>query len=170
MAFSLPSDLATNWADNVGMIENAAYLNAVGTMNNSIKAALNTMVGGASSAYVATSETTASTSYTDLTTTTDTVTATVGSSGMVLVFLKAQFQNSGANYCYCSVDLSGANTVAASDTYALLAQPNAVYVQYGVPVFLTGLTTGSTTFKMKYRVTGGTGTWLYRRITVIPLP
>jgi len=34
MAFSLPSDLPTNWADNVGMIENAAFLNSLGTLNN----------------------------------------------------------------------------------------------------------------------------------------
>ena len=47
MAFSLPSDLATNWADNVGMIENAAYLNAVAAMNNSLKAALVSTVNGA---------------------------------------------------------------------------------------------------------------------------
>lgn len=170
MAFTLPDDLPTDWQDDVGMIEDADYLNAVGTMNNSIKAALNTLVGGAGTAYVATSETTTSTSYADLTTTTDSVTATVGNSGAVIVFLKAQFQNSGAAYCYCSVALSGANTVAASDTYSLIAQPNAIYIQYGIPIFLTGLTAGSTTFKMKYRVSAGTGTWLYRRITVIPLP
>lgn len=170
MAFSLPDDLPTDWADNVGMIENAAFLNDVGAMGNALKSALNAMVNGAATAYVATSETTASTSYTDLTTTTDTVTATVGDSGMVLVLLKAQFQNSGANYCYCSVALSGANTVAASDNYTLLAAPNAVAVQMGIPIFLTGLTAGSTTFKMKYKVAAGTGTWLHRRITVIPMP
>lgn len=170
MAFSLPSDLPTDWQDGVGMIEDADYLNAVGAFNNSMKAAMNALVNGSVTAYVATSETTTSTSYVDLTTTTDTVTTTVGDSGMALVLLKAQFQNSGANYCYCSVALSGANTVAASDNYTLLAAPNGVAIQMGIPIFLTGLTAGSTTFKMKYKVAAGTGTWLHRRITVIPLP
>lgn len=170
MAFTLPDDLPTNWQDDMGMIEDADYLNAVGEMNNSIKDALTALVDGAKSAYVATQESTASTSYVDLTTTTDSVTTTVGASGMVFVFLKAQFQNSGANYCYCSVALSGANTVAASDNYCLVAAPNAVWYGAGVPVVLTGLTPGETTFKMKYRVSAGTGYWIYRRISVLPMP
>lgn len=169
MAFSLPGDLATNWADNVGMIENAAYLNAVGTMSNSLKAALNTMVGGAAVATVATSETTTSASYANLATTTDTVTATIGSSGIVLVFLQAETVNSSAYFNYTSVDVSGANTVAASDANALRwAGTN--NLACGMTVVLSGLSTGSTTFKMKYKTTGGTGTWLNRRIGVLPLP
>ena len=66
MAFTLPDDLPTNWQDDVGMIEDADYLNAVGEMNNSIKDALTALVDGAKSAYVATQESTTSTSYADL--------------------------------------------------------------------------------------------------------
>lgn len=171
MAFSLPTDLATDWADNVGMIENAAYLNKVGEMNNANKAALLALVNGAATATVATSETTASTSYVDLTTTTDTVTVTIGNSGMALVLLQSLGSNTGGTN-YIGFALSSGNTVAASDSYAIVLSGHAsgVQTQVGAPFLLTGLTAGSTTFKMKYRVSAGTGTFANRRISVIPFP
>lgn len=171
MAFSLPADLSTSWADNVGMIENAAYLNAVGALNNANKAALNTIVNGAATATVATSETTTSTSYVDLTTTSDTVTVTIGNSGMALVLLQSLGSNTGGTN-YIGFALSNGNTVAAADGYAIVLSGHAsgVQTQVGVPFLLTGLTAGSTTFKMKYRVSAGTGTFANRRISVIPFP
>lgn len=171
MAFSLPSDLATNWADNVGMIENAEYLNAVGALNNANKAALVAMVNGVAAATVATSETTASTSYADLTTTTDTVTVTIGNSGMALVLLQTLSSNTGgANYAGFAI--SGASTVAASDTYAIIHSGHAsgVQTQTGSTFLVTGLTAGSTTFKMKYKASAGTSTFANRRIAVVPFP
>lgn len=172
MPLTLPSDLATNWVDGVGMIENAAYLNALATMNNSLKAAVNTIVNGNATASVATSETTTSTSYVDLTTTTDTVTVTVGNSGIVLVLLQANGTSTASNYSYIGFAMSGANTAAASDTMALVYSvwSSGIQTQAGAPFLVTGLTAGSTTFKMKYRVAGGTGTFLNRRISVIPFP
>ncbi len=171
MAFSLPADLATDWADNVGMIENAAYLNSVGTLNNATKAALNTIVNGGATATVATSETTASTGYTDLTTTTDTVTVTVGNSGLVLVLLQSLSSNTGGTN-YIGFAVSGASTVAAADGYALIHSGHAsgVQTQTGSSFMVTGLSSGSTTFKMKYKVSAGTGTFANRRISVIPFP
>lgn len=171
MAFSLPSDLATNWADNVGMIENAAYLNAVGTLNNANKAAINTIVNGNATAAVATSETTASTSYTDLTTTTDTVTVTIGNSGLALVFLQTLSSNTGGTN-YAGFAISGASTVAASDAYAIIHTGHAsgIQTQTGSTFVVTGLTAGSTTFKMKYKASAGTATFANRRISVIPFP
>ncbi len=172
MAFSLPADLATNWADNVGMIENAAYLNAVGAMNNSIKAALLGTVNGTATALVTTSETTTSTSYADLATTTDTVTVTIGASGMALVLLYAAIGNNTAgSISYVSFAVSGANTIAAADNSSLsfqIASGAGNAGACGSPFFLTGLATGSTTFKMKYRVSGTTGNFSNRRIAVIP--
>lgn len=171
MAFSLPADLATDWADNVGMIENAAYLNAVGEMNNALKAAVTTMVDGATGAAVATAETTSSASYVDLTTTTDTVTVTIGDSGIAIVFIQAQHANTGG-YNLTSFAISGATTRAADDTTCIQAAGHAsgVQVQVGNAYVVTGLTAGSTTFKMKYKVISGTGTFANRRIAVIPLP
>lgn len=171
MAFSLPSDLATNWADNVGMIENAAYLNAVGDMNNKIKAALVGTVNGAAQALVSTSETTTSGTYADLTTTTDTVTVTISASGMALVAIYSAMSCGGYSQ-YVSYAISGATTRSADDAHALVFtnQYQAAPAAYGAVFLETGLTAGSTTFKMKYKSSnaGTTQTYSNRRIAVIP--
>lgn len=128
--------------------------------------------GGASTASVATSQTTTSTSYTDLTTAGPSVTVTIGSSGLALVTLSADMYNgtSGA-YAFTSFVVSGGNTVAASDANGIsvggsTANPE---ILIGRTVLLTGLTAGSTTFKLQYRVSGGTGTFINRNIAVVPL-
>ena len=172
MAFTLPDDLPTNWADNVGMIENAEYLNAVGGMNNALKEALNSTVNGTASAYVATNESTGSTSYVDLTTTTDSVTVTISSSGMALVLVYAALSNANnGGQSFMSYAVSGATTVAASDASSINVQVvtgagNAG--SFGNMFLHTGLTPGSNTFKLKYRCVTGTAYFATRRITVIP--
>ena len=172
MAFSLPSDLATNWQDSVGMIENAAYLNAVGTMNNALKAAVNSTVNGTASAYVATNESTGSTSYVDLTTTTDSVTVTISSSGMALVLIYAALSNgTNGGQCFMSYAVSGSTTVAASDATSInvqVASGAGNAGSFGNMFLHTGLTAGSNTFKLKYRCATGTAYFATRRITVIP--
>lgn len=137
----------------------------------------NKLSTGAAAAFVATNETTTSTTYADLTTTTDSVTTTIGANGLALVSLKSDVANTvSVAFCFISVAISGATTTAAADSNGVLWQDftangngtaSAVYL-------LTGLTAGSTTFKMKYRVqTGGggagTGTFTNRRIAVVPL-
>lgn len=174
MAFSLPADLATNWADNVGMIENAAYLNAVGTMGNALKAAMSGMVSNTATAVVATQETVSGTSYTDLATTTDSVTVTIGASGIALVIIHASLYNAtNGQISYMSFAASGANTIAASDSQSISVQIAASApdgAAYSGIFPLTGLSSSSTTtFKAKYRATGGTGKFSNRRITVIPI-
>jgi hypothetical protein len=127
---------------------------------------------GAGGALVTTSETTASTSYTDLTTVTDTVTATIGSNGLAAVLIHALMQNTVFTaISFLSFALSGANTVAASDTTAIEYQAFAAnaFHQGGTAVLMTGLSPGSTTFKLKYKVSAGTGSFSNRRISVIPL-
>lgn len=124
------------------------------------------------SAFVATSESTASTSYADLTTTTDTVTVTVGSSGNVLVVLFANISGGAANMTnYMGFAVSGANTISAADAQAVMYQSYTAASQgsVGATFLITGLSAGSTTFKAKYRVIGSTGTFATRRIAVIPL-
>lgn len=171
MAFTLPTDLATNLVDNSSTVD-AAYFNGVSGMGNAVKAALGTIGYGTKNAMVTASETTTSASYADLTTTTDQVTVAVGSSGMAIVSFGAQMTNSGANYCYIGVDISGATTTAASDTTAIQAAVHSggVLKNYSNTLLLTGLTAGVTTFKLKYKVNTGTGTFVNRRITAIPLP
>lgn len=127
---------------------------------------------GAQQAVVATGQTTTSTSFTDLATTTDTVTVTIGVNGLALVIISSRINNSdSAAGGFVGVALSGANTAAASDANSLNMRNSS-----GAPdsqtswIYLaTGLSSGSTTFKLKYRVTAGTGTFTNRRITVIPL-
>lgn len=123
------------------------------------------------SAPVATSETTTSTSYADLSTSGPTVTVTVGASGLALVCIFVNMANNTAGeYCYASFAVSGATTSAASDAYAVSMQAqNIGSLQQLSAVVPRTLTAGSNTFKLQYRVTGGTGTFLNRHITVIPL-
>lgn len=134
---------------------------------------------GAQAARVATGETTTSTSYTDLSTGGPAVTVTVGNNGMVLVTIYCYGIASGnaSAYALASVAISGANTVAAADAGAsnvtIKNQTSSTGstgdVSHTASVLLTGLTPGSTTFTMKYRVTAGTGTFTERKISVIPL-
>jgi hypothetical protein len=128
----------------------------------------------AAAATVATGESTTSTTYADLTTTTDTVTATIGANGLALVNLYSLLQNSQASsISYVSFAVSGANTLAAADGNALIytTPPSGAnwYNAMGATFLLTGLTAGSTTFKMKYRVNANTGTYSARQISVVPL-
>lgn len=126
--------------------------------------------GGAAAATVATSETTTSTTYAFLTTTTDQVTVTVGANGKVLVGAQCDFSNSGAgNYCLIAVDVSGANTQAAADAVGFGNNSGTQDNRLGWTYMFTGLTAGSTTFKLKYRVTAGTGTFGNRHIYAVPL-
>lgn len=171
MAFSLPSDLPTNVVDDVTTV-NAAFYNNLSNMGNAVKAAIGTIGYNTKQFTVAASETTTSTSYADLTTTTDQITVAVGSSGMVLLSFKALTTNSGQNYCYIGVDISGANTTAASDSTCIQAPIGTAGTSKMVSntLLLTNLTPGFTTFKLKYKVNTGTGTFSNRTITAIPLP
>lgn len=122
------------------------------------------------SASVTASETTTSTSYTNLTTNGPAVTVTTGTSAIVI--WQCLHQNSGANgACSVSVDVAGATTRAASDSWRSLTDGLAAANgwQGGSFVKLTGLTAGSNTFRMQYKVSAGTGTFANREIVVLPL-
>lgn len=123
---------------------------------------------GAQQVTVTTSETTASTAYTDLATTTDTVTVSVGTNGLLLVMIYGWMSNSGANNNFISFTLSGANTQAAADTMCVTSQGTQTF-GFGNTFLLSGLAAGSTTVKMKYRAAAGTSTFVNRRIWAIPL-
>ncbi len=158
-----------------GVITTANSVQGSALTNSSVTASK--LATGAATAAVATSETTTSTSYADLATTTDSVTVTIGANGLALVCLLAKMGNTTANaYSWISVDVSGASTVAAADTNAIKYQEYSANAetQAAGTVLLTGLSAGSTTFKMKYKVqTGGggagTGSFANRKIAVIPL-
>jgi hypothetical protein len=120
-------------------------------------------------ATVATSENTTSTSYTNLTTPGPTVTVTTGS--MALVFVSAKIvQSTATASVFQSFAVSGATTVAADDRFGTEWQPEgANRSSRGTSALMvTGLTSGSNTFTQQYRVSGGTGSFALRQISVLP--
>lgn len=117
---------------------------------------------------IATQETTTSTSYTDLATIGPTVTVTT--STMALVIWGAEHSNSSTFSVRCSVDVTGASTIAAADIRALAHYGLTAGGEFQAShaVFYDDLTPGVNTFTLKYRVGGGTGTFSRRRLIVLP--
>lgn len=120
-------------------------------------------------ASVGTAQTTSATSPVDLTTVGPTATVVVGASGRVLVTGKCTYSNSsGAGLGSLEVTYSGANT--GSFNLAGDRNPTAnqgIYVNGSF--ILDGLTPGSTSFKLQYSVTIGTGTFSARNIQVVAI-
>jgi hypothetical protein len=120
------------------------------------------------SASVATSETSTSTAYTDLATGGPAVTLTTGTVALVTISA-TQYNNTNGNSTSTSFGVSGATTLAASDTYSISQGTNGGF-SIARTVRISGLTAGSNTFTMKYKVSATTGTWFNRDITVVGLP
>lgn len=118
---------------------------------------------------VATStENTTSTSYTGLSTAVA-VTLTTGTKALVCLSCNG-YSNNPSGYAYTSVAVSGATTVAASDTYGIRTQGTPDH-QWGTAFILTGLTAGSNTFTMQHRSNNGSynGGWSNRILSVIDM-
>ncbi len=118
--------------------------------------------------YIATSETTTSTTYADLATTGPTVTATTSASAIVAIFCNQQ--TSGGTAAWMSYAISGATTDASNDNRAIQLQSTGGQ-RLGATFFHGALLNpGTNTFKAEYRVsTSGTGTFSVRRLMVIPM-
>lgn len=120
---------------------------------------------------VLTSQTTTSTSFTDLATLGPTITANTGP--YALVFTHCQVSNSGAGSAYAGVNVSGASSIAPALNRSInLIGAAGATLGAGTAVLYAGsiaLTPGSNTFTMQYRVSSGTGTFADRRIIVMPL-
>lgn len=118
------------------------------------------------------SETTASTTFVDLTTPGPAVTKTTGTQAFVAVYGLVSIDTAGVS-ALMSFAVSGATAVAATDTRSISYQPGSVAaarsLRASAVTLLDGLTPGSNIFTAKYRVTGGVGTFNNRRIAVIPL-
>ena len=136
-----------------------------GTVNWS-GAVLNT-----NAATIATSNTTTSTSFTDLATVGPSVTLTTGTK--VLVILTSRTANdTDSGSTSMSFAVSGASTVAASSTRSFEWQKAGGLVpqiKASAAFMLTGLTAGSNTFTAKYLAGAGTGYWYDRSVIVIDL-
>jgi hypothetical protein len=117
---------------------------------------------------VETSETTTNTSYVSLATNGPIVTITTGVKA--LVFINCSMSNSTANVgTWASWECSGATTIAAIDSRALYLQSAAGNDMRAGVCSLNTTTPGVNVFRMMYRVTSNTGTFLRRRLQVIAL-
>lgn len=118
-------------------------------------------------ASISTQETTSSTSYTDLGTVGPAATAVTGTQALVLLYTSAG--NSSTGFSAMSYAVSGATTISATDVSCIGGAWGTGGGRASGVALVTGLTAGTNTFTAKYRVTAGTGTYLNRRITVVPL-
>ena len=119
--------------------------------------------------YVATEETTTSTSYTNLSTS-QAVTLTTGTKALVMV--SAGMYNTAANlYVNMSFEVSGASSVAASDSNCLRLGYMGAGVSHKAAsvAVLTGLTAGSNTFTAKFKTQSGTSGFNDRYLFVMDL-
>ena len=105
-------------------------------------------------ASVATSQTTSSTSYTDLTTSGPEITMTTGTKALVIVTARASGSSVGGNFNYMSYAVSGATTTSASDTVGFAATIDGNTGNGSTrasSASLATLTAGSNVFTAKYR-------------------
>jgi len=119
---------------------------------------------------IVTQETTTSTTPDDLATVGPTVTATTSTNA--IIFLRSGLQNSIAGATtIAGYETSGATTLAANLARAISSDGLDANsrIRVGTTIFTDDLTPGSNTFQMKYWVSGGTGTYIHRQISVIPL-
>ena len=123
-----------------------------------------------STARINTAETTASSTYVDLATAGPSISVVTGTIAIVL-FACEMADNVVNSLTKCSVQVSGASSVAASDSWMLSMDGNATnnFSRGAMTHVFTGLTAGTNTFMMKYAVGSNTGTFKTREINVIPL-
>jgi len=103
--------------------------------------------------------------YADPATAGPAVTLTTGTKALVTI--TASLNDNNGNPLYASFVVSGASTVAASDANAIYAY--GINMRATASTLLTGLTAGSNTFTMKYRVNVGSGLVANREISVIDM-
>jgi hypothetical protein len=117
-------------------------------------------------AYIETLESTTSTSYTDLATVGPEVTLVTGESALV-AYSADLYNSTVGQYAIVSFAVTGVTTINPSNNYALMYQaPVANYHLQASFVIRANLTPGTNTFTVKYVVTGGTGSFRRRRLTV----
>jgi hypothetical protein len=119
-------------------------------------------------AYIGTSQTTTSTTFTDLATAGPAVTITTGTKAIALI--TGRFTSPAGANARMGVTVSGSSSIAASDDKAT-SQTVSNDDRWSLAIPYTTLTAGSNTFTCKYRTGGGTGTSTFeqREITVIDL-
>lgn len=116
---------------------------------------------------VPTSQGTSSTSYADLATTGPALTLTTGTTALVMIDCEISHGSTGVS-SYMGYAISGATTLAGTDTTALKSTNASGYPIAATRAILQSVNAGSNTFTAKYRVDSGTGTFVNRHINIIP--
>ncbi len=117
------------------------------------------------SATVSTEQSTSSTTFTDLATVGPSVSLVTGTE--VLVTLGAYcYTNSAGPYAYLGVAVSGATTIAPTDTVSTRAPGDAYVIPLSRTFKISGLTPGLNTFTLKYRVSNSFHNFGNRDLTV----
>jgi len=117
-------------------------------------------------AVVATTQTTTSSSFTDLATSGPAVTLTTGTKALVILYNRSQTGNP-LEPAIMGFAVSGATTVAATDNRSLGSYNSNDYIGYSSAFIITGLTAGSNTFTCKYRQDGSTTGYFQERVLSI---
>lgn len=116
------------------------------------------------------SQTTASTTYTDLATAGPSISATVGV--RALLIYGAEMSNNTSGFWAIAAPEAGAGSTITSASDGQAIQFKTAAVDQGVSccqtLFLDAMTPATYTFTLKYRVTGGTGAFTDRRIQIVP--
>lgn len=127
---------------------------------------------GSAQSFVTTSQSTTSTSFTDLATS-QSITLTTGTKVMVVLTSYIR-TNVGGDSAYMGFEVSGASTVSSTTTKAIQMTPDETVSQYPdmqmSAVYFQTVTAGSNTFTAKFRCTGGSSaTFANRQLLVIDL-
>jgi len=119
-------------------------------------------------ATVATSQTSTSTTFTDLATVGPTVTLTSAGTFALVLFEAVMFNNTAAtNGTVMGVAVSGATTIAAADVDTIkVTIGNAGVGERHAGFAVFPITAGSNTYTAKYRCSAGTSAWQDRKIYV----
>lgn len=120
--------------------------------------------------YVETSQATSSTTYVDLATAGPSVTLDTSTSAIVIISGRGNDDANDGATAVMSWAVSGATTIAASDSWSWQAD-QAAFRSFGTNIYkVTTLTPGSNTFTAKYKKAGGsTSSFAYRGMMVIAL-
>jgi hypothetical protein len=116
--------------------------------------------------YISTSQTTTSTSYTNLSTVGPTVTLATGTQVLLIISCKLS-QTTVGTVPRVSFAVSGASTIAAPG-WGLLMDVQSSTMMTCSQMYVQDVTAGTNTFQLKYKVDANTGTFATRRLIVIP--
>lgn len=131
-------------------------------------------IAGITGSWVQTTETTTSGSYSNLNTAGPSVSTSTGTSAIVIISAITWNTTVAGATNYIGFDVTNKNgTTTHSASEANGAYATVQYTGQAVTpartVFVTGLTSGSNTFTMKYKTNNGTAGFNTRAIAIIPL-